>query len=524
MKKVRFKSLNFRVLTGCLAFLYIAVIINSCRKDNANASTTDTAVSAAKQWYESAYPVTHLSRSLSRVNTATANNTHSLDFSGLIKPDWSHAATYSRFGKQVVELPIDPASDKISGSLKMGAGGAIIYDKNNSHTSFLLLNDGKNYQAFIMTFIADTSYLKNDHSKLTNNTYRHTDKNITGVLLYFTPKGQFVSGWFYKNGIIVRNIQGNLNAVNNAMGSRVRNLASGPSLNAPNVGKPKTRDLVCTNWYADYYFNGQFWYSEYLGTTCYDPTIPMINGDGGGGSGGGFAAPGGSTDVTVNDTTKVNVDPCPQKAQLNATATDPTVAAQNKQLFNDVKTSNLEHGFIQNLVNPTIGSSYYTTPELIATSALPDQLTPPFYWDSNNGYTIGVTHDHPDGSGPSPADIFYMLINSQSSTLTNAGLTDVVFYMNNASVTVVTNTNNYVVTVKDWNNLQTLYNTYIADPKSFNKSVSDNSALYGSYEAAILSTFGSAINLYTDGGLTNYYPLTLNTTGPVPRSAEVPCP
>ncbi len=25
---------------------------------------------------------------------------------------------------------------------------------------------------------------------------------------------------------------------------------------------------VCTAWYADYYWNGEYWFTDYLGTTC----------------------------------------------------------------------------------------------------------------------------------------------------------------------------------------------------------------------------------------------------------------
>jgi hypothetical protein len=52
----------------------------------------------------------------------------------------------------------------------------------------------------------------------------------------------------------------------------------------------------------------------------------------------------------------------------------------------------------------------FSTPVLVATAANPDQMVQPFTWDSTNGYTIGFTHDHPNGTGPSPADIFSMVI------------------------------------------------------------------------------------------------------------------
>jgi hypothetical protein len=109
--------------------------------------------------------------------------------------------------------------------------------------------------------------------------------------------------------------------------------------------------------------------------------------------------------------------------------------------------------------------------------------------------------------------------------LTAAGPQAVSFYKANASVTVVTSTNNYVVTINNWAAIQTLYNQYLANPTAFNNSVAINTAS-SNYEVAILSAFGGAINLYTTGGLTSYYPLTLNVnSGTNTASAiEVPCP
>jgi hypothetical protein len=42
-----------------------------------------------------------------------------------------------------------------------------------------------------MTILADPAYMKNDTTKLALNTYRKRDANFTGMVLYFTPKGQF---------------------------------------------------------------------------------------------------------------------------------------------------------------------------------------------------------------------------------------------------------------------------------------------------------------------------------------------
>jgi hypothetical protein len=553
MKKIRFKSLNFRVLTGCIALLCIAVIINSCRKDNSNATITNPVVNAAKAWYESAYPTNittgkalNLNKNTSIANYNAGGMANHFDYTRHIKPDWNHADTYARLGKDVVELPLDPSSDNIAADFK--AGNGVIYKHQYSRSSFILLKDARGYQAYVMTIIADSAYIGNDLSKLAKTTYRKRDPAFTGIVLYFTPTGTFVRSYGYKNGVLMPpKASVASTTMPSPAGAQVKSLS-----HAPLGAKTLASGDNCTLYFLTLYCNGVPFCTQFLFEVCCDQEVVQAPSPSGGGGGGDGTSPipqcpPGTTSTTDPSSCPsptlldqcglatpclppcmILVDtvntPCGQKIQLNATAADPTVAAQNKQLFNDVKTSNLEHGFIQNLVNPTIGSSYYTTPELIATSTLPDQLTPSFYWDNTNGYTIGVTHDHPDGSAPSPADIFYMLINSQSSTLTAAGPQAVAFYKANASVTVVTNTNNYVVTVNDWGALQTLYNTYIANKTAFNNNVISTSKADNSYEAAILSIFGSAINLYTDGGTTSYYPLTLDTTGITPTSVERPCP
>ena len=225
--------------------------------------------------------------------------------------------------------------------------------------------------------------------------------------------------------------------------------------------------------------------------------------------------------VSQTDTTK---DPCAQLAQLNALAINSIIADQNTQLAGYLQTSNLEHGFDKNLQNPTsVNGAYLPTSVLIAPASNPDGLNPPFNWDTNNGYTIGFTHNHPNGTGPSPADIFSMLTNSKDSRLTSADLS---FYKANASVTVVTRDNNYVVTVNNWSALQTLYNQYLNSLQSdgtygFDNTVISNTSKYN-YEAAILSAFGGAINLYSNNGTPNsYYPLKVNSTNQI---SEVPCP
>lgn len=44
-----------------------------------------------------------------------------------------------------------------------------------------------------MTVVADSSYINGDISKLKKNTYNQRDKDFSGIVIYSTPKGEFVS-------------------------------------------------------------------------------------------------------------------------------------------------------------------------------------------------------------------------------------------------------------------------------------------------------------------------------------------
>lgn len=400
-----------------------------------------------------------------------------------------------------------------------------------------------------MTIIADSTYLKGNLSKLANNTYRKHDADFSGVVMYFTPKGAFVSSFGYYNGKLLPPL---------GQGST----SSTQAVQSVNTSALKTtEEPSCLDWYLETYIDGELVSSVYLYTTC-----PQVStGGGGGGSGGGAGtsptpapcippqskdpnaitghlvidAPIGSEppppadggnpapvnycptgSITQTDTT---ANPCAQLSQLNATSTNAVITNQNQQLSVYSATDNVEHGFDQNLQSWSAGNGVYlTTPQINASASTPDQMNPPFYWDSVNGYTIGFTHDHPNGTGPSPEDIFSMLLHSQSTTLTSAGQQAVAFYKANASITVVTSDNNYVVTINNWSTVQNIYNQYLTNPTAFDDKVESNSGSPGNYESAILGAFQGAINLYSNNGTPkSYYPIALTSSNTV---SEVPCP
>ncbi|MEZ2336749.1 hypothetical protein AB6735_13995 [Mucilaginibacter sp. RCC_168] len=160
-------------------FSSIALIINSCKKDSHTAqqnTITNPVVAEAKSWYESTYPSG--TGKLNIQSTATH-----FDFSLATKPDWNHAATYTRFDDNVFEMPFDAAaSAKIALGLKNEKGDQA-YDPNLSRSSFLLIKQLGKYNAYIMTIIADAAYLKGDLHKLDGNKYNKRDSDFSGVVL-----------------------------------------------------------------------------------------------------------------------------------------------------------------------------------------------------------------------------------------------------------------------------------------------------------------------------------------------------
>jgi len=545
---------TLKKLSAAVFFTFIIVLIlHSCKKDNRGANTSTIGppvISQAKAWYESTYPATLVAAANVKTRALNAASNGIFDYTQHIKPDWVRGASYTRYNTGVVELPIDPASQKISSDFKNMTNGNVLYNKKYSRSSFLLLYDGKGYQAYVMTIIADSAYVNNDMSKLALTTYKKRDPNFSGVVVYFTPTGKFISSYGYKNGTLLPPTPDASAANTTSVSHHTGGVATGRF----HADEYAVND--CIDWYLDTYEDDVLISSEYLYTTCspgtptpgggsptsptpcttptttppadaarFVPDVPIPTPTPGGDGDGGLpppvppAAPCPVT-TTVADTTN---NPCAQLAKLNAAIANAIIEQQNQALLIDLATSSLENGYDQNLKSWTSGTTgpYVPTPELTASSATPDQMNPPFNWDSTNGFTIGFSHDHPNGSGPSPADIFYMLLNSKNSKLTAAGQQAVNFYKTNASVTIVTSTNNYVVTINNWDAVQTIYNKYIANPAAFNANVVKTSQT-SSYEAALLLAFNGAINLYTDGGLTNYYPLTINTT--TNKVSEVQCP
>ncbi len=562
MKKYFLKPVALKFIIPFFLIL-AALVIHSCKRDNKNNSPTADAVSQAKAWYESAYPVSGTTGGT--LITQTVGGTH--DLTQWVKPDWQHTVSYARLGKNVIEMPVDPAS-KFGSTLKIGNK---LLNKAYSRSYFLLLNDGKTYQAYILTILADSSYVNNDLSKLAHNTYRKLDADFSGKIIYFTPRGAYLGGYGYKNGKLV------------APPTATSQQTGPQQIQSVNTGNLKPHAIVqqCTDWYIAYFIDGVFQDADYLTTTCVEvddgnnnasnnppppppcpagshpgppvtpPCIPLSSIDAVN-SGhlttnnlpvpppdGGAPPPPGQTACSVDGQAKPCpddiTDPCAQKADIAARAANAIIAAQNTLILSNTTSTEVEYGTDQNLTSLT-GTSYVNTG---VTRGATDAWTPTFSWDSTNGYTVGFSHGHPGDTGPSPIDVYFLAsqINTNAALRNNA--TNKQIYEAKASVTTLTSAGTYVVTINDWTAISTvLTNSYStpAQVAAFNNNyqaigqqyISDNgSATKGDAGVfALMQLFPGAINVYyAPTGSNTYTPLTINTAVNGNKTiGNLPCP
>ena len=212
--------------------------------------------------------------------------------------------------------------------------------------------------------------------------------------------------------------------------------------------------------------------------------------------------------------------PCAQKVAVNQRATNATLAAQNSQILSHGTT--YEYGVNQNLTSLS-GSTYKSATPASDQPPSTHTWTPNYTWDSASGYTIGTAHNHPGDTPPSPQDVLTMLNIFGVHNFQIASSSDKQFYQENASITVLTPTETFVVTVNDWNDLNIINQAYNSDPTKFLRDYGESAVQYQTdnpnssttdcYEYALKKTFGSAINLYQAAtGSTNFTPREISSS------------
>lgn len=377
-------------LSTVFLLMFTLLIIHSCKKDSTYQDNTEGITSRevleAKSWYESAYPA-----SVNSVNSnlTTLDAGKGFDYSQHTKPDWRHNISYKRFNANVVEIPVDPANPVLS-QLKNSTSNKAYADKENSRSSFLILNDGAGYHAYIMTVIGAPAYLKGNPGKLKNNTYNHRDTDFTGMVFYFTPKGQYVSGYAYKNGHRLKPASANAPA------------SAGMKTTA---GKLQLMELSCVAWYMGHYVDGELVSYDYMYTIC--------TGDDGSGGGGTPVPPAplcppGTTAINPGSNLQImedtgggetGLDPdggdgFPPPAQTPCTVPAIIDSVKNpclKAMVDSIMSANIKgkiDSMIQNVFGGTKTLNLTFTDQKAMVNSTDDGEDIPFYIDPNNPATL----------------------------------------------------------------------------------------------------------------------------------------
>jgi hypothetical protein len=213
------------------------------------------------------------------------------------------------------------------------------------------------------------------------------------------------------------------------------------------------------------------------------------------------------------------------------------ISNQNNLIQSSTNTYQKEYGVEQNLTTFPPGTTPVYKNITVRTDNSSNSFTPNFTWDSTNGYTIGVSHGHPLGGAPSPADLIYAYGKLNDPNLVAGGQVAIDYFKANFSITVVATkngiTDTYVVKIKDWTALATLYNTYKSNPSAANTAwqnegsaymQANSSASYGEVTSyASVKLYGNAVTiLKKDSGTTKLVPLKIDSSNN--KIVKNPCP
>src|SRR5690606_15706772 len=201
-------------------------------------------------------------------------------------------------------------------------------------------------------------------------------------------------------------------------------------------------------------------------------------------------------------------DPCKGKKAVNERLNKEKIKALNKTALTNthnkkIKVDNKER---------KVEWGYETK---FATKGSRDMITSPIRngerssfipkptWNDPNGFTVGVTHTHPNNSPPSASDIYRA---SQWINQIPPGDTDL--FATYFTMTVITKGNVYVMTIKDKDkfmnllinkNEQELDDEYKKESIEYQRDIAgsnDNWAVKESQEFALLKVFGDAVTIY----------------------------
>jgi hypothetical protein len=254
------------------------IVLISCNKDLTDVSGSFT-IEDAKAWFE--------------INSSTAITNNSSERCNTIYKssekwaNWNRAKEYQLEGIEVVEVPI--VFKKVIDIHQKGLSKKEYKNFYDNIKLIIIKKEDLTVESFIMTLLPDNEMIKSNMFISKSNLYRKLQKKYSGLIVYHTWNGEFISGESYdkgvRNGTVNQEIScGNIN-------NREYCLAETYTV----YGR------TCTDWYV----NG-----VYVDTTCdewheIDSGVYGVCYDSGTGSGGG-----GTGGTTGNDPYPLdNLDP-----------------------------------------------------------------------------------------------------------------------------------------------------------------------------------------------------------------------
>lgn len=193
---------------GTLAFLLYACVQDALFTDEqqelpnelAAGKNRELSVAAAKEWYvNNGSPVTRMGVTQSNVSGI------------LVTPSWNHAKEWKKGKYEVVEASLrsnmnvilyDEETKIQKKKMSKKEKGRVM---NVARTVILKDITTGEIITFNMIFIGSLNYLMK-HDDLSDNNYLHRVPHFDGMVLYFCPSGEFVNGWKYKNGKIIKRL------------------------------------------------------------------------------------------------------------------------------------------------------------------------------------------------------------------------------------------------------------------------------------------------------------------------------
>jgi hypothetical protein len=154
-------------------------------------------------------------------------------------------------------------------------------------------------------------------------------------------------------------------------------------------------------------------------------------------------------------------DPCAEAKKNDLRASNAIILNQNNQ----IRTLSIEKEFgaEQNLTTFPPGTvpvfkdiPVHTDPVDPANIKPIKSFTPFFNWNATKGYTIGVSHGHPDGRAPSAADLILPATFLNNLKSLNGSPAAIDYFKANFTHTIVTANEIFTISVTDWDALETL--------------------------------------------------------------------